>query len=197
MWNDGTDKDYIAHHGIKGQHWGERRFQYEDGSLTPEGKVRYGYDTGSQMSSVKPHSRNKVVNTTKTAENVSLGKKYSNAPVSGKFQVESSMVMFNEANRKKMINNVDKVIDQIYVNDSPYAKYYSKQEFASDLSRYLSKYPATSGGVSTAEVIQEGLAEILAKVDRKIKLRERSEAVENKRDPVKIYFMLKRGPGRI
>ena len=34
--------DYLVHHGIKGQKWGVRRFQNEDGSLTPEGKERYG-----------------------------------------------------------------------------------------------------------------------------------------------------------
>lgn len=33
----------LYHHGIKGQKWGERRFQNEDGSLTPEGRERYGY----------------------------------------------------------------------------------------------------------------------------------------------------------
>lgn len=32
----------LEHYGIKGQEWGTRRFQYEDGSLTPEGKIRYG-----------------------------------------------------------------------------------------------------------------------------------------------------------
>ena len=31
----------ICHHGIKGQKWGVRRFQNEDGTLTPEGKERY------------------------------------------------------------------------------------------------------------------------------------------------------------
>ena len=31
----------IYHHGIKGQHWGVRRFQNEDGSLTPAGQKRY------------------------------------------------------------------------------------------------------------------------------------------------------------
>ena len=33
--------DYIMHHGIKGQKWGIRRFQNEDGSLTPAGEKRY------------------------------------------------------------------------------------------------------------------------------------------------------------
>ena len=32
----------IKHSGIKGQRWGVRRFQNEDGSLTEEGKKRYG-----------------------------------------------------------------------------------------------------------------------------------------------------------
>lgn len=32
---------YIAHHGIKGQKWGVRRFQNENGQLTNAGKTRY------------------------------------------------------------------------------------------------------------------------------------------------------------
>lgn len=35
------------HHGIKGQKWGIRRFQNEDGSLKPAGKKRYGDDAES------------------------------------------------------------------------------------------------------------------------------------------------------
>ena len=31
----------LYHNGIKGQRWGFRRFQNEDGSLTPEGRLRY------------------------------------------------------------------------------------------------------------------------------------------------------------
>ena len=33
---------YLVHFGIKGQKWGDRRYQNEDGTLTPEGKKRYG-----------------------------------------------------------------------------------------------------------------------------------------------------------
>ena len=35
-------EDYLAHHGIKGQKWGERKYQNPDGSLTALGRVRYG-----------------------------------------------------------------------------------------------------------------------------------------------------------
>ena len=36
-----NEQRYLAHHGIKGQKWGIRRFQNEDGSLTAEGEERY------------------------------------------------------------------------------------------------------------------------------------------------------------
>lgn len=36
--------EYLAHHGVKGQKWGVRRYQNEDGTLTEEGRKRYGID---------------------------------------------------------------------------------------------------------------------------------------------------------
>ena len=35
-------EEELRHHGIKGQKWGVRRYQNEDGSLTAKGKQRYG-----------------------------------------------------------------------------------------------------------------------------------------------------------
>lgn len=46
-----TRQDELCHHGIKGQKWGIRRFQNEDGSLTPAGEKRYNDQT--------PHSDKK------------------------------------------------------------------------------------------------------------------------------------------
>lgn len=43
---DLISSDELYHHGIKGQKWGRRRFQNEDGSLTPAGKERYDDDDG-------------------------------------------------------------------------------------------------------------------------------------------------------
>lgn len=36
------NSESLSHHGILGQKWGIRRYQNEDGSLTTEGKLRYG-----------------------------------------------------------------------------------------------------------------------------------------------------------
>lgn len=46
-------KNYLAHHGILGQKWGVRRFQNEDGSLTPEGRKRYGSNKDALYGLVK------------------------------------------------------------------------------------------------------------------------------------------------
>lgn len=51
--------DYLEHHGIKNQKWGVRRYQYEDGRLTPEGREHYGVgparDDGYIDSNGVPH----------------------------------------------------------------------------------------------------------------------------------------------
>lgn len=50
MWIYNND-EYLAHHGILGMKWGIRRYQNKDGTLTPEGRKRYG-DTDSSNESV-------------------------------------------------------------------------------------------------------------------------------------------------
>lgn len=56
----------LAHYGIKNQKWGVRRFQNEDGSLTPEGRERYGLKGG--LSSMSDDDLRKAINR-KTNEN--------------------------------------------------------------------------------------------------------------------------------
>lgn len=43
----------LYHHGIKGQRWGVRRYQNEDGSLTSEGRKRYGLDESGHLTTEK------------------------------------------------------------------------------------------------------------------------------------------------
>lgn len=67
-WNDGT---YLMHHGIKGQKWGVRRFQNEDGSYTSRGQAENGgrgrYGLGDALNTVNKvatavNQTNKTVN---------------------------------------------------------------------------------------------------------------------------------------
>lgn len=53
----------LAHHGVKGQKWGVRRYQNADGTLTEEGARRYGrhpsYKSGNFRKLLAPELRTK------------------------------------------------------------------------------------------------------------------------------------------
>lgn len=66
----------LSHHGIMGQHWGVRRYQYADGSLTPEGRKRYGSFSES-ISKWKVRQKEKSeARKTKSAEKKEQNKEY-------------------------------------------------------------------------------------------------------------------------
>ena len=47
----------LYHHGIQGQKWGQRRYQNDDGSLTPLGRIHYGYGKARDFNSVLRKAR--------------------------------------------------------------------------------------------------------------------------------------------
>lgn len=71
--NDGS---YLMHHGTKGMKWGVRRYQNPDGSLTPEGKKRYGFDKSKFRSSdnVKEAGRRSALASAKASVKGNVGR---------------------------------------------------------------------------------------------------------------------------
>ena len=65
MWEYNYN-DTLTHHGIKGQEWGVRRFQNEDGSLTAAGEKRYL--TGSERKAAKAKAKEDYKNAKKAAK---------------------------------------------------------------------------------------------------------------------------------
>lgn len=56
------EADVLVHHGIKGMKWYQRRYQNKDGSLTPQGRIRYGavHKKGTKPASSKEPSKPKT-----------------------------------------------------------------------------------------------------------------------------------------
>ena len=68
-----VSSDELRHYGIKGQRWGVRRFQEEDGSLTPAGKERYADDLDSNKKQIQNEKQDTKKNTIFTKRNIAIG----------------------------------------------------------------------------------------------------------------------------
>lgn len=60
----------LCHHGVKGQKWGVRRYQFADGSLTPAGKKRYqntrNVSNAQRVSTMMSMHVSEIANTART-----------------------------------------------------------------------------------------------------------------------------------
>lgn len=57
MENQKIEVNFLAHHGVTGQKWGERRYQNKDGSLTPLGRIHWGIGQARNVVSNKLKTR--------------------------------------------------------------------------------------------------------------------------------------------
>lgn len=55
----GETEASMCHHGVKGMHWGERKYQNPDGSLTEAGRKHYGYGEARKKKAEKEDASDK------------------------------------------------------------------------------------------------------------------------------------------
>lgn len=99
---------YLAHHGIKGQRWGVRRYQNPDGTLTEKGKARLEKKDNDWIDkrSAKITEAAKSISTTSapasqiSAPRVSVSKPSSSVPPPYSFD---SLIRQNDDLLKKML----------------------------------------------------------------------------------------------
>jgi len=66
-------KKYLSHHGIKGQKWGVRRYQNNDGSLTAQGRRKYNVnDDGTTQMKKSYKNKQRAIGAVKTLVGTSV-----------------------------------------------------------------------------------------------------------------------------
>ena len=100
-----ASNDYLAHHGIKGQRWGVRRYQNEDGSLTEAGKKRYYAETAVQKAKTEYRKASSNLNLDYSDANL---KKYKKAKIELSYQKGK----LGLAKQKKVSKHQQKLIEQ-------------------------------------------------------------------------------------
>lgn len=105
------DITYLAHFGIKGQRWGVRRYQNEDGSLTPAGEKRYRKEAAKDA---KEYARAKMY----YGEGAGNRRKLIKATVAERSKDPNYKRMFDEElSKQDMSEHASKAKAERHVND--------------------------------------------------------------------------------
>lgn len=107
--------DELWHYGIKGMRWGVRRYENEDGSLTPAGKKRYTDDKNKEYRKKLRKERAKKVGkalalTTAVAATLYGGKKlYNNVRISKSNKLKLKELAIRR--KQKSLENTNRVLN--------------------------------------------------------------------------------------
>lgn len=140
-----SEEAYIAHHGIKGQKWGVRRFRNEDGTLTEAGKKRLSKDL-KKVEKTQNDFRNKEKRAIKA---VSKYRSFNARPMLLKndFSIAANQRKFDKAT-----HNYDKSLRKANKAYSSLIRKYGRDNLSS----------MNSGVVSTGEELYKQYAGVLS-----------------------------------
>lgn len=127
---------FLAHHGIKGQKWGVRRYQNSDGSYTNAGKIRYR--STSIRSAIARRQNEKVDKGFKKWKEGASNR--DNAIEAGKKKNDALIAYKTGSGTRKQYKESNKAYKKALRKNTTYRKGSVKQDVGKDLSRkYLSE----------------------------------------------------------
>lgn len=94
---------YLKHYGIQGQKWGVRRYQNLDGTLTEEGRARYGDTTPTRMKTWGPFKMKTTVGY-KNMDNDGIIEKMQGTHYGDNFEKQKRVKLFLNRMPMRMIN---------------------------------------------------------------------------------------------
>lgn len=159
----------LYHHGVKGQKWGLRKYQNEDGSLTAAGREHYGYGTESSRSKYKQAKKDYK------AAKKAYGKAFDDA-----FDYETRhpiSTMTNKAKRAEANRRWDDAEAKEKVKDSAKEAYkQAKQEYKNS-----DEYKARQEKIKKAAIAGAAMAAGALAVYGAYKINQKNNAEETKR----------------
>lgn len=102
-------ENFIEHHGILNMKWGRRRYQNPDGTLTPEGKIRYSREKRKQAAknlkkARKVREANKKKEMKLAKEKVKVEKKKAKIVEKGLAEVKKNSKLFSNEEIANLVN---------------------------------------------------------------------------------------------
>ena len=166
--NDGTyslvhaddEGAYLAHHGVKGQRWGVRRFQNPDGSLTEKGKRRIKTLQGK---SDKLDAKKAKLNSPKNMVKLSQYKSLSSDRHAAANRHKADEDFYRNKASYALNNHASKVATK--KADKAHTKYVQEAKKAAEYDDYITKHQNKEAKIDRKKIKVESKLNPLKEID--------------------------------
>ena len=167
---------YLAHHGVKGQRWGVRRFQNPDGSLTEKGKRRMKTLQGK---SDKLDAKKAKLNSPKNMVKLSQYKSLSADRHAAANQHKADEDFYRNKSSYALTNHGAKVATK--KADKAHTKYVQEAKKAAEYDDYITKHQNKEAKIDRKKIKVESKLNPLKEIDAEY-ARSLAEKVDKRKD---------------
>ena len=167
---------YLAHHGVKGQRWGVRRFQNPDGSLTEKGKRRMKTLQGK---SDKLDAKKAKLNSPKNMVKLSQYKSLSADRHAAANQHKADEDFYRNKASYALTNHGSKVATK--KADKAHTKYVQEAKKAAEYDDYITKHQNKEAKIDRKKIKVESKLNPLKEIDAEY-ARSLAEKVDKRKD---------------